>query len=89
MDVRPSGSQECVSAWLDMPPDFHRQGLFGKPQLIGLLQIHPGFGRGVEKCRETNRSISCDATLPFDNRRDPIRGYFEGLGQCIGVYPRI
>ena len=89
MDVRPLGSHEWVSALLDMPPNFHRQCLFGKPQLIGLLQIHPEFGRGVEKSRETNRSISCDATLRFDNRRDPIRRYFEGLGQCIGVYPRI
>lgn len=72
-----------------MLPDLARQRLFGKAQLIGLLQIHPELSGGVEERSQTHGGISGDASLPFDNRRDPIRRHSEGLGESIGVNRRI
>jgi hypothetical protein len=39
--------------------------LLGKAQLIRLLQIHPEFSCGIEKRRQTYRSITRDASLSF------------------------
>jgi len=84
-----SGSRECFSALLDMLPDPHRQCLFGKPQLIGLLEIHPEFSSCIEEGRQPHRRISRDAMLPFDDGRDPIRRNFEGFGESIGINRRV
>lgn len=84
-----SGSRECFSALLDMLSDPHRQCLFGRPQLIGLLQVHPNSAVVLKNAARRTRRIARNATLAFDNRRDPIRRHFEGFSQCIGVNRRI
>ena len=41
--------------------------LFQQARVIGLLQIHPELSGGVEKRRETYRSIARDASRSFEN----------------------
>lgn len=53
--------------------------------LRGLLCIHLEFCCGVEKCRQTHGGIARDASLSFDDGRNPVRWHFEGFSQRIGI----
>ena len=68
LSVPPSGQYERFSALFDVLYDLTRQSLFGKAQLIRLLQIHPEFRYGVEKRRQTYCGIARVTALPFDRR---------------------
>lgn len=78
-----------VPLLFDVLSHLPRQRPFRKPQLIGLLQIHPEFSGSVEKCGQTHRRISCDTAVALDDGCDAISRHFEGLGEHIGVNRRI
>ena len=47
------------------------------------LQVKPALSICAEKCRQTQRSIRCNAAQPVDNLIDATWGYFDGLRQRV------
>jgi len=68
-----------------MLSDLTLKSLLGKAQLVRLLQIHPEFCCGSEKRRQTHRGIARDASLSFDNCRDPVHRNLDRRGNPVNT----
>ena len=48
------------------------QRLFGVPQVVGHLQVHPELRRRLEKRSQPDCRVPCEATFILQSRRDPV-----------------
>ena len=55
--------------------------LFGAPQIVGLLQIHPEYRAGAEVSPESERGVRGDAACAVQDTGDAVRRYADIAGK--------